>query len=128
MTGSCRANIWGEMKLGNTIAKNSTKSVKSQWHYGIQPSEQDVAHPSTQTDGKSYSAETRAKCMYYLLLAMSREMISKDLWFLAMGAAQRRAEEAGVKNHADCFKDLATILTAGRASSFTGMMDRTGFF
>lgn len=113
----------------STTANSSTKSIKRSGRNGTQPSEQAVAPRSvTQRGMKSYSAEARAKCMFYLLMALSQEMISKDCWALAMSAAQKRAEEVGVEEHAKIFEDLARVILHSRGSSFTGALDRAGFF
>jgi hypothetical protein len=66
--------------------------------------------------------------MFYLLAALAQEMISKDCWVLAMSAAQQKAKEIGVKEHAKIFEDLAKVILYGRENSFTGVLDRGGFF
>jgi hypothetical protein len=112
----------------STIAKNSTKSVKSRGRNQTQPLEQDAALPSTLIGETIFGREAMLKCTFILLACLSREMMSQDVWVLAMLSAQKKARDLGIEDSDLIMEFIAELISEGRSGSFTGRLDRAGFF
>lgn len=108
--------------------ENTKKSLKTRPQRSLLPSVQDVAQASSmKTETESSETGEVLKCTLILLKALSQEMISSDVWYLAGSFAQEEAKDAGIQNTDKIFSQIFATIAKSRDKSFTGHMIRAGF-
>ena len=114
--------------MENTTVENSKKLAKLLDPSIIQRLEQDAAQRSTRKDEQLYSREDVVKCMSILLTTLSGEMISPDVWKMAVSSALREARKRNIESADDIFSKIISGIISNRAGSLAGALDKGGFW
>lgn len=107
--------------------KNSKKSLKNPAPNGTQPSVPVVAVLSTKTEGTSSDNAEVLKYSLAILRALAGEMISPDKWMLALGQANKQADEMKISQEARK-KVLRAIMNERYKNPINVAFDGSGFW
>lgn len=95
------------------------KFARCQAQTSAQPSEQAVARPSSTQQGAT-SSERSSKVALIVLSSLvfnlQREVLSQEVWYLAISSTLSDAVKAGVTKEE--FKEIMTMLEASRKQQF----------
>ena len=118
----------GGEKIGDHYCKEYQRVSQKVWAQWNPAFGKGCCAPSIPSEEHLYKDEDVAKCMWILLRQLAQEMISPDVWSLAMGSAQKMATTAGVENTSTIYNLIAKDLLSARKKSLAGKLDEVGFY
>ena len=116
--------------MANTVVPSTGRSVRTRGRTHLQRSVPAVVPQSIQTEPESLLGTTEAvKCSLLILRTLAFEMISPDVWLLAIRAARAAAKERKIKNSDAIISKLVEMsVQERRKNTINRAFDDSGFW